>query len=132
MFMQLENFLVVFPCLQDGKGFLTGELVWGKVKGFSWWPGMVMSWKTKSSPPGMRRVEWFGDGMFSEVRPTVHVLKFQEHCTLLNWIFTQLSVLFCRSIQMVFSHLVPSPSASAKIPSPACPSTRKASSRSLR
>uniref|UniRef100_A0A671VS90 DNA (cytosine-5-)-methyltransferase n=1 Tax=Sparus aurata TaxID=8175 RepID=A0A671VS90_SPAAU len=64
---ELKNFLVVFPCLQDGKGFLTGELVWGKVKGFSWWPGMVMSWKTKSSPPGMRRVEWFGDGMFSEI-----------------------------------------------------------------
>ncbi|KAM9351026.1 DNA (cytosine-5-)-methyltransferase 3 beta, duplicate a [Symphorus nematophorus] len=52
---------------QDGKGFLSGELVWGKVKGFSWWPGMVMPWKTKSSPPGMRRVEWFGDGMFSEI-----------------------------------------------------------------
>ncbi|XP_070695072.1 DNA (cytosine-5-)-methyltransferase 3 beta, duplicate a [Pempheris klunzingeri] len=52
---------------QDGKGFLTGELVWGKVKGFSWWPGMVMPWKTKSAPPGMRRVEWFGDGMFSEI-----------------------------------------------------------------
>uniref|UniRef100_A0A672ZH43 DNA (cytosine-5-)-methyltransferase n=1 Tax=Sphaeramia orbicularis TaxID=375764 RepID=A0A672ZH43_9TELE len=53
--------------LKDGKGFLKGELVWGKLKGFSWWPGMVMAWKTKSSPPGMRRVEWFGDGMFSEV-----------------------------------------------------------------
>uniref|UniRef100_A0A3Q2ZT28 DNA (cytosine-5-)-methyltransferase n=2 Tax=Kryptolebias marmoratus TaxID=37003 RepID=A0A3Q2ZT28_KRYMA len=52
---------------QDGKGFLTGELVWGKVKGFSMWPGMVMAWKSKSPPPGMRRVEWFGDGMFSEV-----------------------------------------------------------------
>ncbi|KAG7519863.1 DNA (cytosine-5)-methyltransferase 3A-like [Solea senegalensis] len=52
---------------QDGKGFLSGELVWGKVKGFSWWPGMVMPWKTKSSPPGMRKVEWFGDGMFSEI-----------------------------------------------------------------
>nr|XP_046252221.1 DNA (cytosine-5-)-methyltransferase 3 beta, duplicate a isoform X2 [Scatophagus argus] len=52
---------------QDGKGFLTGELVWGKVKGFSWWPGMVMPWKTKLAPPGMRRVEWFGDGMFSEI-----------------------------------------------------------------
>ncbi|XP_034551862.1 DNA (cytosine-5-)-methyltransferase 3 beta, duplicate a isoform X2 [Notolabrus celidotus] len=52
---------------QDGKGFPVGELVWGKVKGFSWWPGMVMHWKTKSSPPGMRRVEWFGDGMFSEI-----------------------------------------------------------------
>ncbi|XP_008277301.1 DNA (cytosine-5)-methyltransferase 3B-like [Stegastes partitus] len=55
------------PVYQDGKGFLTGELVWGKVQGFSWWPGMVMPWKTKSVPPGMRRVEWFGDGMFSEV-----------------------------------------------------------------
>ncbi|KAF3697204.1 DNA (cytosine-5)-methyltransferase 3B [Channa argus] len=52
---------------QDGKGFLTGELVWGKVKGFSWWPGMVMPWKTKLAPPGLRRVEWFGDGMFSEI-----------------------------------------------------------------
>ncbi|KAM8864274.1 DNA (cytosine-5-)-methyltransferase 3 beta, duplicate a isoform 2-T2 [Spinachia spinachia] len=51
---------------QDGKGFPTGELVWGKVKGFSWWPGMVMPWKSKSWPLGMRRVEWFGDGMFSE------------------------------------------------------------------
>ncbi|XP_033484566.2 uncharacterized protein LOC117258142 isoform X2 [Epinephelus lanceolatus] len=52
---------------QDGKGFPTGELVWGKVKGFPCWPGMVMPWKTKSAPPGMRRVEWFGDGMFSEI-----------------------------------------------------------------
>uniref|UniRef100_A0A3Q3CQ99 DNA (cytosine-5-)-methyltransferase n=1 Tax=Haplochromis burtoni TaxID=8153 RepID=A0A3Q3CQ99_HAPBU len=51
----------------DGKGFLTGVLVWGKVKGFNWWPGMVVPWKTKCAPVGMRRVEWFGDGMFSEV-----------------------------------------------------------------
>uniref|UniRef100_A0A7N6BB81 DNA (cytosine-5-)-methyltransferase n=1 Tax=Anabas testudineus TaxID=64144 RepID=A0A7N6BB81_ANATE len=58
-----------------GKGFCTGELVWGKVKGFSWWPGMVMSWKTKSAPPGMRRVEWFGDGMFSEIQ-TDNLLAF--------------------------------------------------------
>uniref|UniRef100_A0A4W6EGM2 DNA (cytosine-5-)-methyltransferase n=1 Tax=Lates calcarifer TaxID=8187 RepID=A0A4W6EGM2_LATCA len=53
--------------LFDGKGFLAGELVWGKVKGFSLWPGMVMPWKTKLAPPGMRRVEWFGDGKFSEI-----------------------------------------------------------------
>uniref|UniRef100_A0A3B5APE1 DNA (cytosine-5-)-methyltransferase n=1 Tax=Stegastes partitus TaxID=144197 RepID=A0A3B5APE1_9TELE len=61
--------------LVDGKGFLTGELVWGKVQGFSWWPGMVMPWKTKSVPPGMRRVEWFGDGMFSEVSNTAAFTK---------------------------------------------------------
>lgn len=42
--------------------------MWGKVKGFSWWPGLVVAWKTKKSPESMRRVEWFGDGMFSEVR----------------------------------------------------------------
>ncbi|XP_058246542.1 DNA (cytosine-5-)-methyltransferase 3 beta, duplicate a isoform X2 [Hemibagrus wyckioides] len=52
---------------QDGRGFSVGELVWGKVKGFSWWPGLVVAWKTKKSPESMRRVEWFGDGMFSEI-----------------------------------------------------------------
>ncbi|KAM9751469.1 DNA (cytosine-5-)-methyltransferase 3 beta, duplicate a [Menidia menidia] len=52
---------------QDGRGFLIGELVWGNIKGFSWWPGMVIPWKTKTAPPTLRRVEWFGDGMFSEI-----------------------------------------------------------------
>uniref|UniRef100_A0A673XUL2 DNA (cytosine-5-)-methyltransferase n=1 Tax=Salmo trutta TaxID=8032 RepID=A0A673XUL2_SALTR len=53
---------------QDGKGFPTGELVWGKVKGFSWWPGLVVLWKSNKAPPvSKRRVEWFGDGMFSEI-----------------------------------------------------------------
>lgn len=54
--------------MQDGKGFAIGELVWGRVKGFSWWPGLVVAWKGRSAPVPMRRVEWFGDGMFSEVR----------------------------------------------------------------
>uniref|UniRef100_A0A8C9Z7D9 DNA (cytosine-5-)-methyltransferase n=1 Tax=Sander lucioperca TaxID=283035 RepID=A0A8C9Z7D9_SANLU len=70
--------VTVKPCevrLTKIHRFLTGELVWGKVKGFSWWPGMVMPWKTKSSPPGMRKVEWFGDGMFSEIY-TEGLLKF--------------------------------------------------------
>uniref|UniRef100_A0A8C8I2T5 DNA (cytosine-5-)-methyltransferase n=1 Tax=Oncorhynchus tshawytscha TaxID=74940 RepID=A0A8C8I2T5_ONCTS len=54
--------------LIDGKGFPTGELVWGKVKGFSWWPGLVVLWKSNKAPPvSKRRVEWFGDGMFSEI-----------------------------------------------------------------
>ncbi|XP_024148803.1 DNA (cytosine-5-)-methyltransferase 3 beta, duplicate a [Oryzias melastigma] len=52
---------------QDAKGFPVGELVWGKVKSLSLWPGMVAPWMTRSPPVGMRRVEWFGDGMFSEV-----------------------------------------------------------------
>ncbi|XP_016315210.1 DNA (cytosine-5-)-methyltransferase 3 beta, duplicate a [Sinocyclocheilus anshuiensis] len=51
----------------DGKGYAIGELVWGKVKGFSWWPGLVVVWKGRALPVSMRRVEWFGDGMFSEI-----------------------------------------------------------------
>ncbi|XP_035996945.1 DNA (cytosine-5-)-methyltransferase 3 beta, duplicate a [Fundulus heteroclitus] len=52
---------------QDGKAFPVGELVWGKLSGMSMWPGLVMDWKSKHAPPGVRRVEWFGDGMFSEI-----------------------------------------------------------------
>lgn len=29
---------------EDGRGFGTGELVWGKRRGFSWWPGRIVSW----------------------------------------------------------------------------------------
>uniref|UniRef100_A0A8C8I4F0 DNA (cytosine-5-)-methyltransferase n=1 Tax=Oncorhynchus tshawytscha TaxID=74940 RepID=A0A8C8I4F0_ONCTS len=47
---------------------IPSELVWGKVKGFSWWPGLVVLWKSNKAPPvSKRRVEWFGDGMFSEI-----------------------------------------------------------------
>lgn len=59
---------------QDGHGFTLGELVWGKVKDFSWWPGLIVTWKGQSAPVAMRRVEWFGDGMFSEVRENTEVV----------------------------------------------------------
>lgn len=85
------NNLLFFLHLQDGKGFPTGELVWGKVKGFSWWPGMVMAWKTKSAPHGMRRVEWFGDGMFSEVSGAVNVLELRQHFTCVESTLTSTS-----------------------------------------
>ncbi|XP_068930035.1 DNA (cytosine-5)-methyltransferase 3B isoform X4 [Petaurus breviceps papuanus] len=55
---------------QDGKEFHIGELVWGKIKGFSWWPAIVVSWKSntkRQAIPGMRWVQWFGDGKYSEM-----------------------------------------------------------------
>ncbi|XP_069099500.1 DNA (cytosine-5)-methyltransferase 3B isoform X2 [Pleurodeles waltl] len=55
---------------QDGKGSAIGELVWGKIKGFSWWPALVVSWKDTGRRPaslGMRWLQWFGDGKISEV-----------------------------------------------------------------
>uniref|UniRef100_A0A8C8JPF3 DNA (cytosine-5-)-methyltransferase n=1 Tax=Oncorhynchus tshawytscha TaxID=74940 RepID=A0A8C8JPF3_ONCTS len=48
-----------------------GELVWGKIKGFSWWPGIVVTWRAtgkRQATHGMRWLQWFGDGKFSEVR----------------------------------------------------------------
>lgn len=45
--------------------------MWGKIKGFSWWPGIVVSWRAtgkRQANPGMRWLQWFGDGKFSEVR----------------------------------------------------------------
>lgn len=62
--------LCVLLCFQDGKEFGIGELVWGKIKGFSWWPAIVVSYRATSkrqAASGMRWVQWFGDGKFSEV-----------------------------------------------------------------
>ncbi|KAI1233393.1 hypothetical protein IHE44_0004569, partial [Lamprotornis superbus] len=68
---------------QDGKEFGIGELVWGKIKGFSWWPAIVVSHRAtakRQAVSGMRWVQWFGDGKFSEVSllpspkyPSLHV-----------------------------------------------------------
>uniref|UniRef100_A0A8C4HTN5 DNA (cytosine-5-)-methyltransferase n=1 Tax=Dicentrarchus labrax TaxID=13489 RepID=A0A8C4HTN5_DICLA len=58
------------PEYEDGRGFGIGELVWGKLRGFSWWPGRIVSWlKTGRSraAEGTRWVMWFGDGKFSVV-----------------------------------------------------------------
>ncbi|XP_066526652.1 DNA (cytosine-5)-methyltransferase 3B [Hoplias malabaricus] len=58
------------PEYNDNKGFGIGELVWGKIKGFSWWPGMVVPWRAtgkRQASHGMRWLQWFGDGKFSEV-----------------------------------------------------------------
>uniref|UniRef100_A0A8C6SMC0 DNA (cytosine-5-)-methyltransferase n=1 Tax=Neogobius melanostomus TaxID=47308 RepID=A0A8C6SMC0_9GOBI len=63
---------------QDNKGFGIGELVWGKIKGFSWWPGIVVTWRAtgkRQASHGMRWLQWFGDGKFSEVELTQDILK---------------------------------------------------------
>ncbi|XP_031436935.1 DNA (cytosine-5)-methyltransferase 3A isoform X7 [Clupea harengus] len=55
---------------EDNCGFGIGELVWGKLRGFSWWPGRVVSWwmaGRSRAAEGTRWVMWFGDGKFSVV-----------------------------------------------------------------
>ncbi|XP_056667928.1 DNA (cytosine-5)-methyltransferase 3B isoform X2 [Monodelphis domestica] len=72
---------------QDGKEFHIGDLVWGKIKGFSWWPAIVVSWKSntkRQAIPGMRWVQWFGDGKYSEVPSDklVSLALFTQHFNL--------------------------------------------------
>ncbi|XP_016148329.1 DNA (cytosine-5)-methyltransferase 3A-like isoform X2 [Sinocyclocheilus grahami] len=55
---------------EDGRGFGIGELVWGKLRGFSWWPGRIVSWLITGrsrAAEGTRWVMWFGDCKFSVV-----------------------------------------------------------------
>ncbi|XP_071388539.1 DNA (cytosine-5)-methyltransferase 3A-like isoform X6 [Centroberyx affinis] len=55
---------------QDGRGFVIGALVFGKLRGFSWWPGRIVSWWMSGrsrAADGTRWVMWFGDGKFSVV-----------------------------------------------------------------
>uniref|UniRef100_A0A8C7VMJ6 DNA (cytosine-5-)-methyltransferase n=1 Tax=Oncorhynchus mykiss TaxID=8022 RepID=A0A8C7VMJ6_ONCMY len=52
--------------------FFIGELVWGKLRGFSWWPGRIVSWwmtGRSRAAEGTRWVMWFGDGKFSKLLP---------------------------------------------------------------
>ncbi|TFK02728.1 protein Wnt-4-like [Platysternon megacephalum] len=69
---------------QDGKDFGIGELVWGKIKGFFWWPAIIVSYRVMSKRlaiSGMRWVQWFGDGKFSEVSADklVGLMAFRQH-----------------------------------------------------
>uniref|UniRef100_A0AAQ4PF00 DNA (cytosine-5-)-methyltransferase n=1 Tax=Gasterosteus aculeatus aculeatus TaxID=481459 RepID=A0AAQ4PF00_GASAC len=51
-------------------GFGIGVLVFGKLRGFSWWPGRIVSWLMSGrsrAADGTRWVMWFGDGKFSVV-----------------------------------------------------------------
>uniref|UniRef100_A0A673B2C8 DNA (cytosine-5-)-methyltransferase n=1 Tax=Sphaeramia orbicularis TaxID=375764 RepID=A0A673B2C8_9TELE len=59
-------------CQQDGRGFGIGNLVFGKLRGFSWWPGRIVSWWMSGrsrAADGTRWVMWFGDGKFSVCPP---------------------------------------------------------------
>uniref|UniRef100_A0A674I9H5 PWWP domain-containing protein n=1 Tax=Terrapene triunguis TaxID=2587831 RepID=A0A674I9H5_9SAUR len=56
---------------QDGKDFGIGELMWGKIKVTS----------KRQAISGMRWVQWFGDGKFSEVSADklVGLMAFRQH-----------------------------------------------------
>lgn len=67
--LALSPFINLLPS-QDGRGFCIGTLVFGKLRGFSWWPGRIVSWWMSGrsrAADGTRWVMWFGDSKFSVV-----------------------------------------------------------------
>uniref|UniRef100_A0AAY5KJN2 DNA (cytosine-5-)-methyltransferase n=1 Tax=Esox lucius TaxID=8010 RepID=A0AAY5KJN2_ESOLU len=66
-----SEYQVMCCCIYcDGRGFGLGCLVFGKLRGFSWWPGRIVSWVMSGrsrAADGTRWVMWFGDGKFSVV-----------------------------------------------------------------
>ena len=62
--------LNVIFCFIEEK-FPAGQLIWGKLKGFDWWPGMIVELKSFSQMPEDQVeevwVKWYGDNKFSKV-----------------------------------------------------------------
>lgn len=123
-------FSCFFYVCRMGKGFWQGNSCGGKWRdspgGLGWW--------CLGKPSQLPRVcgGWSGleTGCSQRLDVQCNVLKLQKYFTYVEWDFY---IAFrCRSIRRVFCHLEPSTSVSAKIPSPACPCTKKPYSRSLR
>ena len=50
--------------------FPAGQLIWGKLKGFDWWPGIVVHLNNLTQTDNQFDevwVKWYGDNKFSKV-----------------------------------------------------------------
>lgn len=56
-------------CNEDStEDFMIGQLVWGRLKGYDWWPGRIVSYiEAQKAPPAPSNywIRWFGDNKFS-------------------------------------------------------------------
>lgn len=57
----------------DGRTIRVGDIVWGKIKGFPWWPGRVLSISVSERDGGivirkLAHVSWFGSSTMSHIQ----------------------------------------------------------------
>ncbi|KAK3094853.1 hypothetical protein FSP39_007090 [Pinctada imbricata] len=57
----------------DGRTIHVGDIVWGKIKGFPWWPGRVLSISVSERESGLvirklAHVSWFGSSTMSHIQ----------------------------------------------------------------
>ncbi|XP_041474403.1 DNA (cytosine-5)-methyltransferase 3A-like [Lytechinus variegatus] len=79
--------------VQDGEGndstdsFCRGQLVFGKLKGFCWWPGQIVHHYERNirepPPPLTRWIQWFGDGKFTLLSLS-QIAGFEDFSTLFS------------------------------------------------
>ena len=58
--------------IPDGRSLHIGDIVWGKIHGFPWWPGRILSITVKQKDNGvvitqMAHVSWFGSSTMSHM-----------------------------------------------------------------
>ncbi|XP_022092554.1 DNA (cytosine-5)-methyltransferase 3A-like isoform X2 [Acanthaster planci] len=85
------------PCpsrpLQDKYRY--GQLVWGKMKGFNWWPGTVVHHHTcgrDAAASDACWIKWFGDNKFSKVNlnQVIPFVQFSAHFSQSTFLHTAL------------------------------------------
>ncbi|WAR22058.1 PWP2A-like protein [Mya arenaria] len=73
LMMKIHTNSVEKCCTPEGRTFQVEDIVWGKVKGFPWWPGRVMSINVSQKDNGVvirqvAQVAWFGSSTMSHIQ----------------------------------------------------------------
>lgn len=85
----------------DGRRLGIGDVVWGKIHGFPWWPGKVLSITSDSESPGVPQqahVAWYGSST-SSLMPCDQLSPFLENFKVLIFVIVGASNVyyyFCR------------------------------------
>ncbi|PIK38214.1 putative DNA (cytosine-5)-methyltransferase 3A [Apostichopus japonicus] len=86
--------------------FALGQLVWGHMKGFPWWPGKVVhhhAMKRREPPAeGLVIIQWFGDMKFSQLKD-IQVKGFENYAECVNVMFLQKRNLYKKAMFQAFT-----------------------------
>ncbi|GAB6030608.1 hypothetical protein CHUAL_007469 [Chamberlinius hualienensis] len=82
LMMRIVSHVVNKCTLEDGRAMSVGDVVWGKIHGFPWWPGKVLSITVSQRDNGIlinqqAHVAWFGSST-SSCMPCRHLVPFLE------------------------------------------------------
>ena len=80
---QKEEEEMVEPLLDNAKEYPYHSLVWGKLKGYDWWPGRIAHYKELNlspCPAGSSWVRWFGEKQVSDV--SMHLQAMSQYSLL--------------------------------------------------